>query len=437
MTTLADGPLEIIDGDRGKNYPKQGEFASSGQCLFLNAGNVTTGGFNFSDCAFISAEKDAALHKGKLRRYDIVLTTRGTVGNVAYFDNSIPYDHIRINSGMVIFRARAQELRPRFLYLFLRSSLFREQVESLRTGSAQPQLPIKDINRVEFPIPPLDDQDAIAHILGALDDKILLNQRMNETLEAMARALFKSWFVDFDPIRAKAESRDPGLPKPLASLFPDSFEESEMGDIPKGWRIRPFAETVEIFGGGTPKTAKPEYWNGDIPWFSVVDAPRDADVWVVDSEKKITQAGVESSSTKVLPEGTTIITARGTVGRIALVGVPMAMNQSCYGLRGKIRAKGSFTYFMTRKIVSALKQSAHGSVFDTITRDSLAGVSVVEPPDALIELFEQRVDSTLERIRACLLESRTLASLRDALLPKLISGDLQLPDVRRIVGGDM
>jgi type I restriction enzyme S subunit len=168
-----------------------------------------------------------------------------------------------------------------------------------------------------------------------------------------------------------------------------------------------------------------------------VDAPRDADVWVVDSEKKITQAGVESSSTKVLPEGTTIITARGTVGRIALLGVPMAMNQSCYGLRGKIRAKGSFTYFMTRKIVSALKQGAHGPVFDTITRDSLAGVSVVEPPDALIELFEQKVDSTLERIRACLLESRTLASLRDALLPKLISGDLQLPDVRRIVGGDM
>jgi len=113
--TLGDGPLEIIDGDRGKNYPKQEDFALSGHCLFLNAGNVTTSGFNFSNCAFISAEKDAALHKGKLRRHDIVLTTRGTVGNVAYFDDSIQQEHIRINSGMVIFRTRDQELYPRYL----------------------------------------------------------------------------------------------------------------------------------------------------------------------------------------------------------------------------------------------------------------------------------------------------------------------------------
>jgi type I restriction enzyme S subunit len=254
---------------------------------------------------------------------------------------------------------------------------------------------------------------------------------MSETLEAMARALFKSWFVDFDPVRAKSEGRDPGLPKPLADLFPDSFEDSPLGEIPKGWEVLPFADTVEVIGGGTPKTSVPEYWNGDIPWFSVVDAPQPSDLWVVDTEKKITQAGVYASSTKILPVGTTIISARGTVGRLALVGTPMAMNQSCYGLCGKRGKDGFFNYFSTRALVTILQQRAHGSVFHTITRDTLAGVPTVLPPEPIVERFERVAGPQLERIRQNVLQSRTLASIRDALLPKLISGELRVKDAER------
>lgn len=175
-----------------------------------------------------------------------------------------------------------------------------------------------------------------------------------------------------------------------------------------------------------PKTAVKEHWDGDIPWFSVVDAPADSEVWVVDTEKKVTRAGVENSSTRVLPVGTTIISARGTVGRITLVGVPMAMNQSCYGLRGLAGTRGFFNYYSTRELVARLQQHAHGSVFDTITRDTLAGVSVVLPPAELVEHFEKRVGPSLDRIRTALLEARTLAALRDMLLPKLISGELRV-----------
>jgi len=207
-TTFENAPLEIIDGDRGKNYPNQNEFSARGHCLFLNTGNVTTSGFNFSERAFITREKDTLLRKGKLVRNDVVLTTRGTIGNSAYFDDSVPFDHIRINSGMVILRAKEPALHSRYLYLFIRSALFHSQVAALRTGSAQPQLPIRDINRIEIPIPLPDEQRAIAHILGTLDDKIELNRRINETLEAMARALFKSWFVDFDPVHANSKLVD-------------------------------------------------------------------------------------------------------------------------------------------------------------------------------------------------------------------------------------
>jgi len=294
-------------------------------------------------------------------------------------------------------------------------------------GHGTGRLNSDELKVLDVVLPPEPEQRAIAHILGTLDDKIELNRKMNETLETMARALFKSWFVDFDPVRAKAEGRDPGLPKHIADLFPDSFEDSELGEIPRGWEVKPFADTIEIVGGGTPKTSVAEYWDGDIPWFSVVDAPTDSDVWVVDTEKKVTRVGVENSSTCVLPVGMTIISARGTVGRIALVGVPMAMNQSCYGLRGRAEAHGFFTYFSTRELVARLQQHAHGSVFDTITRDTLAGVSVVAPAVALIEEFEKRVAPVLHRIRMRLLETCTLAALRDTLLPKLISGEVRVP----------
>ena len=255
---LSGAPVEIIDGDRGKNYPKRQDFLMGGPCLFLNAGNVTADGFNFSTCTFISSDKDRRLGKGKLTRNDVVLTTRGTVGNTAHFSRTVPHEHIRINSGMVILRASEVGLNHRFLYFVTLSPQFRFQVQSLSTGSAQPQLPVRDIEKIIIPLPPLSEQRAIAHVLGTLDDKIELNRRMNETLEAMARALFKSWFVDFEPVRAKMEGRWrrdeslPGLPADLYDLFPDRLVDSELGEIPEGWEVKALGEVV---------TLNPESWS--------------------------------------------------------------------------------------------------------------------------------------------------------------------------------
>jgi type I restriction enzyme, S subunit len=328
------------------------------------------------------------------------------------------------------------EADARFYFYYLQSHHGRAAIRSIvEQGAGASGIRGSDLGRLEVLWRPVSEQRAVAHILGALDDKIELNRRMNETLEAMARALFKSWFVDFDPVRAKAEGRDTGLPRHIAELFPDSFEDSELGEVPRGWGVRPFSDTIEIIGGGTPKTSTAEYWHGDIPWFSVVDAPADSHVWVLDTVKKVTRAGVENSSTHVLPVGTTIISARGTVGRIALVGVPMAMNQSCYGLRGLSGKHGFFNYYSTRELVARLQQHAHGSVFDTITRDTLAGVSVVVPPEELVDEFEKRVGPFLERMRAHLLAVRSLTSVRDTLLPKLVSGELRV-DIANGLSGD-
>lgn len=433
VVSLADITTKIGSGatPRGGSdayLPSRARFA------FVRSQNVFDRHFDYDGLAFISDEQADGLRGVVLQSDDILLNITGdgiTFGRACI----VPVEVLPacVNQHVSIIRLDTQRANAGYVLTFLTHPDVKSYIESFNAGGSRRAITKGHIESFRLPLPPLPEQRAIAHILGTLDDKIEKNRRMNETLETMARALFKSWFVDFDPVRAKAEGRNPGLPKPRVDLFPDSFEDSELGEIPKGWEVRRFADTVDIIGGGTPKTSVAEYWNGDIPWFSVVDAPSNSEVWVVDTAKKITREGVENSSTRVLSVGTTIISARGTVGRIALVAVPMAMNQSCYGLRGKVGARGFFTYYATRELVTRLQQHAHGSVFDTITQDTLAGVSLASPPAVLIEAFEARVGPALERIRVGLLSSRTLAALRDLLLPKLISGEMRVTDVEQIV----
>jgi len=303
-------------------------------------------------------------------------------------------------------------------------------------------------------LPHIAKQRRIAGVLGGFDKKIRINRQLNKTLEEIAQAIFKSWFVDFDPVKvkieAKANGQDPEraamcaisgksddeldqLPadqfsqlRTTAGLFPVELTDSEQGLIPKGWEWTPLSKMVHLIGGGTPKRSHAEYWGGEIPWFSVQDAPLDGDVFCVDTEEKITGMGLEKSSTKLLPVGTTIISARGTVGRLALVSIEMAMNQSCYGVRGINFIGPYFNYFNLKNAISTLQQNTHGAVFDTITRQTFETVDCVQPSPLLFDAFEQTVTPLLEYIRSNLLERACLAQLRDTLLPKLLSGEISL-----------
>ena len=385
----------LVGGPFGSNLVSR-DYTPSGVPV-IRGQNMGFGRWVSGEFVFISEDKAEDLSANIARPGDLVFTQRGTLGQVAIVPPA-SFDRYIISQSQMKLTVDPAKADTKFLFYFFTSE---EQQDYIRRNAIQTGVPHTNLGHLRTTpllLPPLPEQRAIAAVLGALDDKIELNRRMNETLEALAQSLFKSWFVD-----------------------------ATQSALPKGWREVPFTDTVEILGGGTPKTSVAEYWDGDIPWFSVVDSPQDSDLFVIDTEKKITKAGVENSSTQVLPVGTTIITARGTVGKIALVGVPMAMNQSCYGLRGKAGKKGFHTYFVTRALVSQLQQHAHGSVFDTITRDTLAGVQVALPPAAVVEQFEERVSPLMERIRNNLHESRTLAALRDALLPRLPSGELRLP----------
>ena len=390
--------------------------------------NIRNGRIDLSSCRFVDeATFTKWTRRAALQYGDVLLTREAPIGEVGLVEEA---QGLFLGQRVMQYRADPTVLSPRFLlYAFLSPALQDQFGSHEGSGSVVSHIRVGDCFKFKVKLPPLPVQTAIAELLGSLDDRITLLRETNATLEAIAQALFKSWFVDFDPVRAKAEGRAPeGMDECTAALFPDGLEESELGLVPKGWQVQSFRETINIIGGGTPKTSNPDFWGGEIPWFSVVDAPAISDVFVVDTEKHITQAGLNGSSTKLLPTGTTIISARGTVGRLALTACPMTMNQSCYGLRG-LAGDSYFTYLSTKRLVEQLKQRAHGSVFDTITQESFTGVLVCFPNESAISSFEDNVGSLMLRIRENLMQAQTLATLRDTLLPRLISGALRLPEV--------
>ena len=195
--------------------------------------------------------------------------------------------------------------------------------------------------------------------------------------------------------------------------------------------MQPLSELLTIIGGGTPKTSVQEYWGGDIPWFSVVDTPSGSDVFVVATEKTITDQGLAGSSARLIPKGTTIISARGTVGNLAIAGREMTFNQSCYGLHGTGGAGDYFVYLTAQQMVDQLKSMAHGSVFSTITRQTFEAIQRPVPPTGVLTEFERMVSGWFDFILSNVEESRTLAQLRDTLLPKLISGELRIENAER------
>ena len=433
MLALAESPLEIIDGDRGRNYPNHGQFQHQGYCLFLNAGNVTTEGFNFKECAFIDSEQDRRLRKGKLNRHDVVFTTRGTVGNAAYFDVMVPYEHIRINSGMVILRASQHSLHPRYLYLLTKSDMFLSQVRALSTGSAQPQLPIRDIERITIPLPPLPEQRAIAHILGTLDDKIELNRRMNETLEDMARALFKSWFVDFDPVRAKMEGRWrpgeslPGLPAEHYDLFPDRLVDSELGEIPEGWGVRPLGEIASL---------NPESWSrSNVPQeLEYVDLANTK--WgIIEATQHYLWKDAPSRAKRILRSGDTIVgTVRPGNGSYSLIGTEGLTGSTGFAVLRPLHSRYRGLVYLAvtdTENIERLAYRADGAAYPAVRPEVVGETEVVLPgPDhGVFDRFSERTWPMLDKMEANKKENRVLAVLRDTLLPKLVSGELRVGEM--------
>jgi len=432
LVTLGD----LIDIKHG--FAFKGEFFRDNPTpdILLTPGNFAIGGgFKDDKLKYYAGPvpSDYMLEEG-----DLIVTMTDlskdadTLGYPAFVPKVQAYRYLHNQRlGKILIRDGAP-IRKDYLYFLLCSIPYRNEVLASATGTTVKHTSPERIKAFKFLLPTLAEQEGIADILSVLNNKIELHHQMNKTLEAIARAIFKSWFVDFDPVRYKIEGREPyGLDRETAALFPSSFESTELGQIPFGWHVNKFSTMIELIGGGTPKTSIPEFWNGTIPWFSVVDVPSGGDVFVIDTERMITEEGLNNSSIRILTPSTTIISARGTVGKCALVGSPMAMNQSCYGVIGKEGRGNYFVYFALRNLVSSLQQSSHGTVFDTITRDTFETIKVACPPIVLTQQFDKQVSIYLDQILLNLHQSQTLTAIREMLLPKLLSGEIRLKDAEK------
>jgi type I restriction enzyme S subunit len=313
----------------------------------------------------------------------------------------------------------------RFVSYFLKSSAFWAYMRGvLGDKSAQPNASAKTMTQVKLKLPPLPEQRAIAHILGSLDDKIELNHRMNRTLEAMARAIFKSWFVDFDPVHAKAEGRPTGLPDDIAALFPDSFEDSELGEIPKGWDPSNIGSEFYLTMGQSPPGKTYNETGNGLPFFQ---GRRDFGFRYPSNRVYCT------APQRLADHGDTLVSVRAPVGDIN-----MAMERCCVG-RGvaAVRHKSgsrSYTYYAMHTLSNRFAHfEAEGTVFGAINKKQFEELRWLSPAENLVGEFEKIVFALDEQIEKNTNETATLNALRDTLLPKLISGELRVPDAEKFV----
>jgi type I restriction enzyme S subunit len=408
---------------------KSEHFAADGFPI-VKIANIEPPHVNLSDCDKIPKDKVCGLDRFALNDRDIVMAMTGaTIGKVGRVRTTAP---VYLNQRVAKIAAKAGCEFNDFVWAIVSQRGFDEEVLSNAGGSAQANVSTDGIGRIRIPGFSPEEQRAIGGVIGALDDKIELNRRMNRTLEELAAALFRSWFVDFDPVVAKAAGTKPAHLRPeLAASFPAHWQDSELGEIPKGWRVLPLSDICEsIFSGGTPHTQTPVFWNGDLPWLSSGET---RDAFIVATEKTISKAGVENSSTRFARKGATVIAGAGqghTRGQTSLLLLDSYINQSVVvAIADREVVSDLFVYFDLARRYEEFRQlsDAHSSR-GSLTTKLVGGVKAVVPPFELITKFDAVVSPMVAQIEANLRESRTLAALRDTLLPKLLSGELRVKE---------
>lgn len=361
------------------------------------------GSLNFSDLKSVDAE-DA--EKYILKENDIVFARTGNSTGRSYFYEK--QHGTFVYAGFLIkFSLDPNKVNPRILKYYTHSKPYFDWVNSFDTGATRGNINAKTYGDMEIELPSRKVQDKIVSILSSLDRKIELNNKINADLEEMAQAIFKNWFVDFEPFKN------------------GKFVDSELGMIPEGWKVGRLTDVIKLMPGGTPKTTEPLYWdNGTIPFFS----PKDVNgVYCFATEKHITETGLNKCSSNLYPKDTIFITCRGTVGKVCLAACDMAMNQSNYAIKAIDGYSQYYVFFLVKSVVERLIKKSNGAVFSAITSKDF-DEEILIPSQKAVEDFTNVIDGFFRRIFTIGTENSRLSLLRDTLLPRLMSGELEVPE---------
>ena len=429
---------------------------------FLRITDIVAGQLNWNSVPHVDAD-DKTLAKYRLKDGDVVIARTGaSTGTSAYIND--PPDSV-FASYLVRLKAKP-EFDSRFIGYYLKSKAFGNYMSGvLGDKSAQPNASASTMAAAPFSAPrERAEQTAIAYVLSTLDDKIELNRRMNETLEEMARALFKSWFVDFlpvrakqrarkqtgDPVRSKAALRTPStggsdwtverarayldsMDKSIVTLFPDRLVDSELGEIPEGWEVKAMGDVVDVLGGTTPSTKVMEYWSGGTHcWATPKDLSELSSPVLLDTERKITDAGLAKIGSGLLPKGSVLLSSRAPIGYLAIAETPVAINQGFIGIPPSETVSNLFLLNWCSTFHEVIVNHANGSTFLEISKRDFRHIPIVWPSEAVMAAFEGFLRPLYDHIVSNERESSAVVAQRDVLLPKLVLGELVVKPLVRV-----
>jgi len=314
-----------------------------------------------------------------------------------------------------------------YLHAVLTSENAVKIYEAICEGGAYPAFNPSRLNEIRIPWPPYTVRRELGHTVMNLQSKIAANNALSKTLEDIAQTIFKSWFIDFDPVKAKMVGQKPaGIDASTEALFPDSLDESEVGFIPKGWEIRKIESLCETLLGGTPSRTRDEFWGGEIPW---INSGKVNDFRITAASEYITELGLEKSATKLLPKGTTVLAITGaTLGQFSRLEIDSCANQSVVGIVGSAEASNEFIYLNIKNGIQRLISAQTGGAQQHINKEDVNAFSIVYPGKKVMDAFTYVVGGMFAEIGVLLNQSISLAEIRDSLLPRLISGELEIPE---------
>ena len=403
-------------------------FTESNGIPFIRSQNVRPNRVDLSDIKFITKDFHAKSKKSQLRGGDLLIVRVGqNRGDCAVLPGGLG----EVNCANIVF-ARPDSRYSDFFGIYFNTPKGHDALLAVSSGSAQLVLNTKAIAKIEVPVPPPSEAEAIGALGRAFDDRITLLRETNATLEAIAQALFKSWFVDFDPVRAKMEGRTPeGMDEATAALFPDGFETSELGEVPRGWRSATM-EDVSVVGIGKTPPRKEQHWfsedSSDVRWVSIRDMGI-CGTYASTTSEFLTVEAVDKFNVRRVPDNTVLMSFKMTIGRVAITDGEMTTNEAIahFRLDPDSPLSTEFIYLHLRHFDFS-KLSSTSSIADAVNSKTVRKIPILVPGGEVATAFQEQIGVVFEMLKSNEQQAQTLSTLRDTLLPRLISGQLRIPN---------
>ena len=447
FVTLGEISDRIGDGLHGTPA-----YSENGEYFFINGNNLLDGEIIFNEKTKSCSKFEYDKYKKDLSNNTILISINGTIGNLAFYKG----ENVILGKSACYINIKS-DVDKNFIYYALKSSKFQNYIKSQATGSTIKNVSLKLLRDYVLELPDIIQQKRISKILSTLDDKIHLNNQINQTLESIAQAIFKSWFIDFEPVRAKITAKQEGKDPELAAmcaisgktqaeldqltkedfaelqatavLFPDELVESELGEVPKGWSVQKIKDFGRVICGKTPSKSIAEYYGNDIPFIKIPDMHHD--VFVLDSFEKLSEKGSNSQANKILPRGSICVSCIATVGKVIITHQPSQTNQQINSIVPDLPIYTYFLYFLMGEKERLFHDLASGgSATLNMNTSTFSNVDILMPNSKIIEAYDGVVSRIFDEILHNLKLSFLLSDMRDTLLPKLLSGEMDVSDLQ-------